>query len=167
MPPRPTLRIGAELAVAAINVGAGGIVFALCMLVESRSFLPPAVAKAVGFPLVYAGLLLIVWASLHLKRAMGGLVDARLDHIVRTGPCRFIRHPVYLGTAVSMLGLVVVFDSWPALLGLMLLFVPSEIHRARLEELAMSQRFGLEWAEYRAQTPCLILRIPRGARRPP
>jgi protein-S-isoprenylcysteine O-methyltransferase Ste14 len=94
----------------------------------------------------------VVWAAFHIREAIAGMVEPRLEVLVKDGPYRFVRHPVYLGTALALAGVTVVLRSWPALLCVALLFLPTELHRAKLEEQALAKKFGPEWETYARKT---------------
>lgn len=147
--------------VAALNVLAAVVTLALCFLVPEGIPLGRSVARASGLVAVYGGLGLAVWAGLHLGRAIGGLVAPRLDRLVTSGPYRFVRHPVYVGTAIALVGVAVVARSLPGLLAVFVLFVPSEIHRASREERSLADAFGPTWTSYVSRTGAFLPRVPR------
>ncbi|MFQ5670278.1 MAG: methyltransferase family protein [Acidobacteriota bacterium] len=77
-------------------------------------------------------------------------------------PHRIVRHPVYIAMAIAMIGASIVTRSVVGLLAAVFLFLPAEIHRARLEERALEERFGTTWAEYAARTGFFVPRFARG-----
>ncbi|HXF05338.1 MAG TPA: methyltransferase [Blastocatellia bacterium] len=68
-------------------------------------------AKLAGLIIVYVGMILVVWAAVHIKGAFLGEVELRLDVLVRDGPYRFVPHPVYLGMTIALVALVVALRS--------------------------------------------------------
>lgn len=104
--------------------------------------------KLLGIIIVYVGMGIFMWAAIYLKKAIMGIINPRLDIIVKNGPYKFCRHPVYFGITISMLGLAISLRSWIGIITVLFLFLPTEIHRAKLEEKAMAQKFGEEWFEY-------------------
>jgi len=63
--------------------------------------LPPTI----GTILVFAGLALAVWARWHLGRNWSGAVVVKQGHtLTRTGPYRRVRHPIYSGVLLALLG---------------------------------------------------------------
>ncbi len=123
-------------------------VLLVSFLVDQRLPVSMGTAKWIGIALVYTGMALVVWAAVHIKAAIRGMVNPVLDHLVKEGPYKFIRHPVYLGTTIALVGVAVSLRSWPGLLVLLFLFLPSELHRARLEEKVLAEKFGEEWEDY-------------------
>jgi protein-S-isoprenylcysteine O-methyltransferase Ste14 len=67
-----------------------------------------------------------------------------------------VRHPVYLGMTIALLGAAISLRSWPGMVAVLLLFLPSEIYRAWLEERALSAKFGGEWLKYAARTSFIL-----------
>jgi protein-S-isoprenylcysteine O-methyltransferase Ste14 len=147
---------------AILNAVTGVGVVLISFLVELRLPMPKEIAKPLGLFIVIAGMSLVVWAAIHIREAFLGEVKPRLDVLVRDGPYRFVRHPVYLGMTIALLGLAVALRSWPGLIGVFLLFLPSEIYRARLEEKALARKFGSEWENYAAQTGFILPFIGKG-----
>ncbi len=137
---------------AVLNVVTGAGVLLVSFLVESRLPISKLTAKSLGLSIVFAGMSLVVSAAGHLKGAFLGEVEPRLDVLVKQGPYRFVRHPVYLGMTIALFGAAFTIRSWPGLIGTLLIFLPSEIHRAKLEEAALARKFGDEWERYSSQT---------------
>lgn len=116
--------------------------------------------KIIGLVVYLIGLAFVLWARRTLGRNWGlstsAQVRLRQDHqLVRAGPYAFVRHPMYFGWWVCMLGLTILYPVWAVLL--MLVFsVISFAGRARREESVLSQRFAQDWIEYRSHTRFLI-----------
>lgn len=121
-------------------------------------------ARSVGLAIVAAGMALVVWAALHIRGGMVGEVEPVQERLVERGPYRLVRHPVYLGMTIALCGVPVAIRSWLGLIGVLLLFLPSEIYRARLEERALFRRFGSEWVEYATRTGFLLPFVGRARR---
>jgi protein-S-isoprenylcysteine O-methyltransferase Ste14 len=139
-----------------LNVMAGLAVILISLLVDARLPFTRQIATGAGLFIVYAGMALVVWSVFHIRGAILGEVEPVLDTLVQGGPYRFVRHPVYLGMTVALAGGTIVMRSWTGLLAVFLLFLPSEIYRARLEERALSRKFGYEWERYAARTGFLL-----------
>jgi protein-S-isoprenylcysteine O-methyltransferase Ste14 len=137
---------------AILNIFSAIAVFLVSFLVDLRIPMSKGMAKVLGLIIVYAGMALVAWAAFYIKEAMAGVVEPRLEVLVKDGPYRFVRHPVYVGTAIALAGVTVVLRSWLGLLSVALLFLPTELHRAKLEEQALARKFGTEWEAYARQT---------------
>ena len=58
-----------------------------------------------GAALTLAGLLFAVWARLYLGKNWSGMVTVKHDHeLIRSGPYRFVRHPIYSGILAGARG---------------------------------------------------------------
>ena len=58
---------------------------------------------------------------------------------------------VYLGMTIALFGVTVSLRSWLGMISVFLLFLPTEIYRAKLEEKALFRLFGAEWESYLSQ----------------
>jgi protein-S-isoprenylcysteine O-methyltransferase Ste14 len=107
----------------------------------------------------YAWLLASVLA---LGKCFGILPEAR--GLVRRGPYRFVRHPVYAGELGAVVGFTI---GAPTLWNLFVLlaFYAAQSVRMRLEEKALTREFP-EYADYAAVTPRLVPTLPALLRAP-
>jgi protein-S-isoprenylcysteine O-methyltransferase Ste14 len=142
-----------------------GIPLLLCtiLLVSPRwpaaltaRILPAGASLALfGTALVAAGLALAVWARLHLGRNWSGKVVVKEDHaLVRSGPYRTIRHPIYTGLLLALLGTALAIGEWRGFLALALGLV-GILFRVRAEETRMSETFP-EYADYKRHSSALM-----------
>jgi protein-S-isoprenylcysteine O-methyltransferase Ste14 len=139
-----------------LNLMAGIAVLAISFRVEIRIPASAQVAKQAGVVVVALGMGLVIWSAFHLRGAFLGEVAPTREDLVRSGPYRFIRHPVYLGMTVALAGVAVSLRSWPGLIAVLSLFLPSEIYRAKLEEEALRKRHGADWEAYADETGFLL-----------
>lgn len=115
-----------------------------------------AVARPAGLAAAILGLALVLWSAAHLRLGILGGVNPLAGTLVRGGPYRHVRHPVYLGLTVILAGLAFMLRSGPGLLGAFGFFLPSAVYRARLEERALAAAFGRDWEEHRSRTGFLL-----------
>jgi protein-S-isoprenylcysteine O-methyltransferase Ste14 len=117
-----------------------------------------------GFPrLVVAGaivqvafLFLAVWARRNLGRNWSGEVRISVDHqLVRSGPYRILRHPIYTAMLGMSLGTAIASGQYHALLGIAILLV-AYLRKTRLEEDILNTTFGAEYDAYRRETWALV-----------
>ena len=114
-------------------------------------FVPPALAAPLGATVVLLAVALFV-ASVRTFKAAGTPVPGNqpTTAIVRTGPYRFSRNPIYLAFTLLQLGLAV----WVNGLGLLITLVPAILLMALVviprEERYLSGKFPAEYAAYRA-----------------
>ena len=134
------------------------------LLAEPR-WLPPILTGRVvsagrllpvlGALLVAAGLALAAWARVHLGRNWSGTVTVKQDHaLVRTGPYRVVRHPIYTGLLLALIGTAVAIGAWRGVLGVACALF-GFLWKIHVEESRMRQTFaGYDY--YRRQTAALI-----------
>ena len=146
---------------AIMNVFTAACVFLFSFLVDFRFSLSREIAKTIGFLLVGIGMTMVLYAALYVKGAFLGEVEPRLKVLVKDGLYLMVRHPVYLGMTIALAGIPVALRSWVGLIGVLVLFLPSEIYRVKLEEKALSNMFGGGWDNYAAQTGFILPLIGR------
>jgi protein-S-isoprenylcysteine O-methyltransferase Ste14 len=121
-----------------------------------RRFLPPGAFPAgLGLLLVAAGLALSAWARAHLGRNWSGTITLKEEHaLIATGPYRLVRHPIYSGILVALLGTAIAIGEWRGVLGVALALF-AFLHRSRVEEARMRETFP-QYEEYRRHTRALV-----------
>jgi len=114
-------------------------------------FLPPALARGVGVPLVAAALLLFALSIREFRRARTSVrPDRPTTAIIRTGPYRLSRNPIYLAMTLLHLGIAAWANSlWLLVTLVFTLGVMSAGVIAR-EERYLERKFGEEYRRYRA-----------------
>jgi protein-S-isoprenylcysteine O-methyltransferase Ste14 len=110
--------------------------------------------ELVGFLLCVCGFAFAIWARLHLGRNWGQPMTLKQGHeLVTTGPYRFVRHPIYTGILLAMLGSTIVTPFWiVAFICLTGYFVYS----AHTEERIMTSQFPDQYPEYKRRTKMLV-----------
>jgi protein-S-isoprenylcysteine O-methyltransferase Ste14 len=76
--------------------------------------------------------------------------------VVQRGPYRWIRHPAYSGTFLTMLGVCLALTNWASLLVLLLCVGLGHVYRVRVEERALTQVIGQPYIEYMRRTKRFI-----------
>jgi protein-S-isoprenylcysteine O-methyltransferase Ste14 len=119
-------------------------------------FVPAATwASALGALLVAAGLGFSVWARRHLGRNWSANVVVKEGHsLIRTGPYRRVRHPIYSGILLAFLGTGVAMGGWRGLLAAAFATLSFGL-KARVEEARMREVFP-EYAAYQHESSALI-----------
>ena len=88
-------------------------------------------SAVVGVAFSIAGYSIAIWALLYLRRSFALFVSVR--EVVIKGPYRYVRHPIYLGYLLDLVGLLLATCS-PGMIALGAGFVVLLICRARMEE---------------------------------
>lgn len=102
---------------------------------------PDATSLAWGAAIAASGEAIRVWAAGHLEKSR---------EVTRSGPYRFTRHPLYLGSTVMAAGIAVAARS-AAVWGIAIVYVVVMIGSAiRSEEAFLRRRFGDTYDDYRA-----------------
>ena len=113
------------------------------------------VLQGVGLALWVAGLALAVWARLYLGRNWGMPMTRRVEpDLVTTGPYRFIRHPIYTGIILALIGTALAIS----LFGLIVAAVVAALfaYSATREESFLAGEFPDTFPAYKAKTKMLI-----------
>ena len=115
-----------------------------------RSFLSPnSWHVPVGLGIMGLATLLHIWARLHLGRNWSSQVMIKVDHqLIRSGPYRLVRHPIYTAILGLALGTALVSARITSLLGAALITM-AYVRKLRLEEQGLAEAFGEEWKAYR------------------
>lgn len=125
------------------------VIGVLLQLVMPLPFLPRPMAA--GAILVVAAIALLSH-SVALFRAAGTPVPARqpTTAIVRTGPYRFSRNPIYLAYSLFLLGIAIWLNSLWLLATLAVAMALMHFIVIRREEEYLERRFGPEYLRYKA-----------------
>jgi len=83
----------------------------------------------------------------------------RERQLIRTGPYRFVRHPIYVASCLEAVSLPWLLGAWFALALAVLLFVPLEVARARYEERFLRRVFGAEYDRFVQEVPGFFPRL--------
>jgi protein-S-isoprenylcysteine O-methyltransferase Ste14 len=113
-------------------------------------------AEAAGFVLTIAGITVATWARFYLGGNWSSVVAIKEGHtLVRSGPYRLVRHPIYAGLLLAMLGTAIVEAEMGAFLGVVIAFA-GWLAKARLEDSFLLEQFGDVFLEYRRRAKAII-----------
>jgi protein-S-isoprenylcysteine O-methyltransferase Ste14 len=97
-----------------------------------------------------------LWARQHLGRYWSGAIARKEGHrIVRTGPYRLVRHPIYTGLLVAVLGTAFVLGNVRGFLALVCITL-AYAFKIRREEQFLVTEFGDEYRRYRTEVNALM-----------
>jgi len=106
--------------------------------------------------LILLGLGWTWWARIHLGRLWSANVAIKEGHtVVRTGPYRLTRHPIYTGLLLALFATAILRDSWAAFGGWGVLVLAFVI-KLRQEETLLLATLGSAYAQYQAAVPALV-----------
>jgi protein-S-isoprenylcysteine O-methyltransferase Ste14 len=110
----------------------------------------------IGVVFVAFGLLFACWARYMLGRNWSGTVTVKENHeLIRSGPYRYVRHPIYTGLLLAFFGSALARDQWRGVLALVIVYL-ALWRKYRLEERWMEDTFGDAYRRFRAETSALI-----------
>ena len=93
-----------------------------------------------------------VWARRHIGRNWGVPMSLKQDpELITTGPYRIVRHPIYTGILVAVLGSGLSVDFRWFIWSLFLFIYFS--YSAATEEKILTAQFPVEYPEYKKRTP--------------
>jgi len=92
-----------------------------------------------GFSIALVGEAIRIWAAGHLEKGR---------EVTRSGPYRFVRHPLYAGSAIIGLGAMVAAGRWSAGIVIATYLGATLIAAMRAEEAGMRAAFGEQYAAY-------------------
>jgi protein-S-isoprenylcysteine O-methyltransferase Ste14 len=138
-----------------------GIIVVILLLIRLRFFTGHEAATGkpwllgTGLALFVLGLALAVWARVCLGRNWGMPMSQKADpELVTTGPYARIRHPIYSGILLGMVGTAIAVSPYwlvaVAILGAYFLF------SAVTEERTMAKLFPADYPPYKRATKMLV-----------
>jgi protein-S-isoprenylcysteine O-methyltransferase Ste14 len=109
-----------------------------------------------GFAITTAGIAFAIWARLYIGRNWSGTVTVKQDHeLVREGPYSLVRHPIYSGLSLALLGTALVVGEVRCLLAFALVVFEFK-RKSLLEERFMIEQFGAQYVQYRREVKSLV-----------
>jgi protein-S-isoprenylcysteine O-methyltransferase Ste14 len=137
-----------------------GIFLIVLLLLHVKAFKTHAATndpwlEGIGLAVFLLGLALAVWARVYLGRNWGMPMTQKVDpELVTTGPYRKVRHPIYSGIILAMIGtMIAVSLYW---LVAVVVLGGYFIYSATAEERYMAERFPDSYPEYKRSTKMLI-----------
>lgn len=112
--------------------------------------------QAIAILLTAAGIALAIWARFYLGQNWSGTVTIKVGHtLTRTGPYKRVRHPIYSGILLAMVGTALAHGRPGGVIAIALFWL-GFAYKLRLEEQFMRKTFGPEYDEYAKTTGALV-----------
>jgi protein-S-isoprenylcysteine O-methyltransferase Ste14 len=109
-----------------------------------------------GLGVVLCGIGFSIWARLTLGENWSGLPSIKQNHtLILRGPYRIVRHPIYTGMLVALLGSALQHGLVRSFLGVLICGVALWL-KVSVEEQFMVQCFGGEYLRYRRDVSALV-----------
>jgi len=111
----------------------------------------------VGLGLFIISCLVRWWGFRSIGKYFNPRIAVYTKHkLITDGAYKKIRHPLYLGSLLSFLAIPMVFNSWGAMLIVILTTIPALIYRLNLEEEFLIHHFGDDYLAYMQKTKKMI-----------
>jgi len=137
-----------------------GIILVVLLLLRVRAVKGHTVTsnpwlQGIGLALFFLGLALAIWARVYLGRNWGMPMSQKVDpELVTTGPYHSIRHPIYSGIVLAMIGTTIAVSLY--WLVAVILLGAYFLYSAVVEERSMARLFPDSYPEYKRSTKMLI-----------
>jgi protein-S-isoprenylcysteine O-methyltransferase Ste14 len=112
--------------------------------------------ESLGAAVTVAGLLIAIWARFYLGANWSATVTVKQDHqLIRSGPYSVVRHPIYSGLLLAMLGTAIYVGEIRGLVAVALATWGWKM-KSRIEEAFMESEFGDQYVRYRHEVRGLV-----------
>ena len=109
----------------------------------------PRLVCATGIGVLVLGVAIRQWSHVSLGRFHQGVVTIHDEHqVVEDGPYRWVRHPMYAGSAVAFLGVGLSLGTYPGLLLTFLGTLLAMLRRIRVEERTLESALGQRYTTF-------------------
>jgi protein-S-isoprenylcysteine O-methyltransferase Ste14 len=126
---------------------------------HARLFEPTVWSNALGIAITAAGIAFAFWARAYLGSNWSSAVTVKVGHeLVRSGPYRFVRHPIYTGLILALFGTGIVRHQVRGVIAVVLAYIGFKI-KSKIEERTMINTFGAQYDEYSRTTGAIVPRL--------
>jgi protein-S-isoprenylcysteine O-methyltransferase Ste14 len=127
--------------------------------VQGRVIPTNVLIESLAILLTATGIGFAIWARFYIGKNWSSAVSIKVDHeLIRTGPYAWVRHPIYSGLLLAMIGTALARREPRGLFAVGLLWLGFWI-KSRMEEVVMCKMFGEEYEIYSRSTGALIPRM--------
>ena len=122
----------------------------------------PRAAAAAGLFVTLPGVAVTAWSKIALGEWFSTTLGVKPGHqVITRGPYRFVRHPMYSGLLLVLLGGALVYNSGAVLVLLFAPFCAMFYWQSIIEERLLAAHLGEGYSQYRAATGRLLPRLLR------
>jgi protein-S-isoprenylcysteine O-methyltransferase Ste14 len=145
--------ITVSLMVIAILLLAG--IISVCGL-NTRILRDTFASQIIGDSIMLAGLVTAIWAHFSLGSNWSAAITFKEGHeLIERGPYRFVRHPMYTGMLLMVLGTAIAVGRISALVAVTVFFF-TVWQKLRQEEALLMKRFPEAYQRYMSRTKVLV-----------
>jgi protein-S-isoprenylcysteine O-methyltransferase Ste14 len=115
--------------------------------------------EVLGVVVTAAGIGFAIWARAYLGGNWSGSVTVKVGHeLVRSGPYRWVRHPIYTGLILATVGTAIERRQVRGVVAVVLLYFGFKI-KSKIEERTMIGTFGPAYEEYSQTTGAIVPKL--------
>ncbi|HEX3809217.1 MAG TPA: isoprenylcysteine carboxylmethyltransferase family protein [Rhizomicrobium sp.] len=153
------LGLGKEIAYRVVLV-VGGVIFAIPAhgyTGPMRLWMVDLTEAWICVGLMIVGFAFAWWARIYLGKLWSGNITTKADHrVVDRGPYAIVRHPIYTGILIAVLGTMIAKGTVAGIAGAVIITLGLWI-KARLEEKFLREQLGTAaYDDYRRRVPMLM-----------
>ena len=112
--------------------------------------------RIIGSVMAITGVVFACCARFYLGSSWDSMISLKLDHkLIRTGPYAVVRHPIYSGFMFALVGSVLNFGHMRSIVAATMVTI-AWVYKSGVEEAFMTEHFGSEYDQYRAEVKRLI-----------
>ncbi len=112
--------------------------------------------KLIADSLTFIGLLIMLWARKTLDKNWSADIVLKENHdLIISGPYAFVRHPIYAGLSLMVLG-VVIYVNTLAFTIFFIIFFFGAYYKAKKEEKLLISHFGEQYVTYKKRVKTLV-----------
>jgi len=127
--------------------------------ISTRIIPQTMLSGVIGLIVCAGGVAFAIWARWTLGRNWSSAVTIKKNHeLVQTGPYTIVRHPIYSGFLLAVLGTAIALGQVSGFLAVLLVF-GSFLYKLKQEEKLMSQQFPKLYPLYKKRVKALIPHI--------
>jgi len=120
-----------------------------------QTFFQNPTTNFIGVLFCVLGIGFAVWARFHLGREWSSHPTVKEGHqLITSGPYAYVRHPIYTGILLAVLGSALATGIYWIIYFLIILIV--FLRRVKIEEQLMTKMFPDQYPKYKARTKALI-----------
>ena len=121
-----------------------------------RCLPPSAIFGDLGAAITAGGLAFAVWARFVLGRNWSSQITLKQEHeLIQSGPYRLVRHPIYSGVLLALLGTAIYIGELRGFIAFPL-FVAGWWLKARVEESLLLEHFGEPYRDYQRKVKAIV-----------
>ena len=120
-------------------------------------FIIPKLAFWIGVIFIIAGIVLRLYSVLTLGKYFTVTVQVNSNQkVIQTGPYKYIRHPAYSGSILSLIGIALAFRSIIGIIGTLIIIAVIYGYRIKIEEKILENNLKIIYKKYKQHTKRII-----------